>query len=205
MRFVSILCCTAALTIAGGAQGHPETRAARAALEITDLQFVLRTRPTAMPGLRFRSWFPKEALRDVVDTGFRDPQSKRVMANRVTRLRRLGVRRAALARYETGDVIVAVEGVLCPDAGRAARALDVLENVHRDKFDVSGAFSPPRLGPRAWGYNSRVDADTVAAIGFQVGNLALRVWVASIGRYFSEEAHALALEVAERARARARR
>lgn len=158
-----------------------------------------------MPALRFRSWFPSEILRDVVDTGFRDPRSQRVRANRVSRLRRLGVRRAALARFETGDVVVAVEGLLCPDAARAARVVDVLERVHLDKFDVVGGVRPRKLGSSAWGYNARADADTVAAFGFQVGNLALRVWVGSVGRYFLAETHALALEVAERARNRARR
>lgn len=203
VRSAAILCCAGALTLVGG---HAATSAARApALEVTDLPFVLRAQPTAMAGLRFRSWFPNEALRDVVDTGFHDPRSRRVLATRVERLRGLGVRRAALARFETDDVIVELEGLLLPDAGRAARALDVLEQVHRDTFDVRGAFRPRKLGSGAWGYNSRVDADTVAAIGFRVGNLALRAWVASIGSYFTVEAHALALEVAERARIRARK
>jgi hypothetical protein len=173
-------------------------------LDQSDLRPIVRTTPTAIPRLRLFGFSASAGLRELVDTDFHDSYSEAVEARRVKRLRAFGVTRAATAWFQTREKSVYVGALLCSDAACARRSLDLLEQVHRDWFEIVRPLAPRTLGPDAWGHSSSIDVDDVQEFGFHVGNLAFVVRVASIGGEFAREARAIAMELVQRARNRAR-
>jgi hypothetical protein len=203
VRVVAIL--STFLAGLGGSAALAASTTPEPAIDVEDLALVVKNRPREVAGLRLVAWSPNERLANIVDTESHDPYSQAVAPKRATRLRSLGVRRVALAIFEHPgrEYSVLVEGLLCPDTIRAARAVAVLRQVHLDTFELNRPTSPRGLGPNAWGYASSVDVDDATAFGFHVANLALEIRVASIGRDFRKIAQAIALDVAEPARVRA--
>jgi hypothetical protein len=175
-------------------------------LDLADLRSVMRDPPRGLAGLTVARIWPKYPLLDVVDTQYPlyDESVERLRAARARKLRALGVRAAARSDFEPrrGRYFVILEALLLPDAVNAARALAILKDVHVETWDTESPLAPRSLGPRAWGYQSRTEQDKSAAFGFQVENLALKVQISSVGGDFRSATHAIAVELAERARAR---
>ena len=115
------------------------------------------------------------------------------------------MRRAVRTDFEprSGRYFVILEALLLPDAAKARRALAILRDVHAESWDAESPLQPRKLGSNAWGYHSRTERDEAAAFGFQIGNVALQAQISSVGGDFRSLTRAIALELVERARARA--